>query len=307
MILIVGATGVLGREVARQLLAGGHQVRALVRNPEKARDLQEQGAEVVQGNLTDPASLARACQNVDAVFTAVHAVLGRGNNTSERVDDLGHRSVIDAAKRARVKHFVYTSIIKAGPDHPIDLYRTKYKIEEYLKASGLSYTILRPAAFMEQHVHEFLGKSILLTGKTFVLGRGNNPTNFVAGHDVARVAVLALTDPRAKNKTITVGGLENMTRNQVAELYGRVSGRIPKVRHVPPAMLQVMSKVLKPIHPGLSRFMRFCLVVDQSDETFDPTGFLQEYPITLTRLEEFVRQRAAEVEQSKGLQKQVTQ
>lgn len=294
MILIVGATGILGRETARQLLAAGHQVRALVRNPGKARDLQQQGAQVIQGDLTDPASLARACQNVDAVFTAVHSVLGRGKNRSEHVDDLGHRSVIDAAKRAGVKHFVYTSIIKAAPDHPVDLYRTKYKIEQYLKASGMSYTILRPAAFMEQHVHEFLGKSILQTGKTIILGRGNNPTNFVAGHDVARFVVMALTDPRAKNKTITVGGLENVTRNQVAELYGRVSGRTPKVRHVPLAVLQVMSVVLKPMHPGLSRFMRFCAVVDQSDETFDPTGLLQEYPTTLTRLEEFVRQRAAD-------------
>ena len=195
-ILIVGATGVLGKETTRQLLAAGHKVRAMTRDLQRGAVLSEMGAEVVQGDLIDAASLQKACQGVDAVLAAAHQLMGTGKYASEAVDDAGHRSLIDAAKAAGVKHFVYTSAQNASVNHPTDFYRTKAKVEAYLKASGLSYTILRPPPFMEWHVHNLLGASILTTGKTTIYGAGNNPINFVAGSDVARFAVLGLTDPR---------------------------------------------------------------------------------------------------------------
>ena len=84
MILIVGPTGILGRETARQLLGAGHHVRALVRTPAKAADLKEAGAEVVQGDLLDRQSLERACQGVESVLAAAHSMLGRGKYRSEQ-------------------------------------------------------------------------------------------------------------------------------------------------------------------------------------------------------------------------------
>ncbi len=294
MILIVGATGSLGRETARQLLASGHRVRALARTPVKAGGLEEAGAEVVQGDLIDRPSLERACQGVESVLAAAHSMLGRGKYRSDLVDDAGHRALIDAAKAAGVKHLVYISIIGAAPDHPVDFWRTKYKVEQYLKASALSYTILRPAASMEHHAHEFLGKSILQSGKVTIMGRGNNPTNFVAARDVARFAVLALTDPRARGKTIEIGGLDNITKNEVATMYSRLAGRPAKVRHLPPSVLRGMAAVFKLLHPGISRIMHVSAVMDTTDQTFDARRALGEYPMTLTRLEDFVRERVAE-------------
>ncbi len=86
MILIVGATGILGRETARLLLDAGHHVRALARSPMKAADLKEAGADVMQGDLLDRPSLERACEGVEAVLAAAHAILGRGKYSSEHVD-----------------------------------------------------------------------------------------------------------------------------------------------------------------------------------------------------------------------------
>jgi uncharacterized protein YbjT (DUF2867 family) len=294
MFLIVGAAGTLGRETTRQLLDAGYRVRALVRDVAKVADLEQRGAEVVQGDLVDPPSLARACQGVKAVLAAAHSMLGKGVYRLEQVDDLGHRALIDAAKAARVNHFVYTSVIRAAPDHPIDFWRTKYKIEQYLKASGLSYAILRPTASMDQQAHEYLGKSILQSGKATILGRGNNPTNFVAARDVARFAVMALTDKHARGKTIEIGGLENLTKNQIAELYGRLSGRASKLRHLPIGIVRVVAAVLKPIHPGVSRMMHVSDMMDTTNQTFDPSGTLREFPVTLTRLEDFVHERVTE-------------
>ena len=295
MILIAGASGVLGRGVATRLLAGGEQVRVMARTPAKVDDLKRAGAEVVQGDLVDAPSLALACTGADRVFVAAHAMLGKGDHDSHAVDDVGHRALIDAAGAAGVSRFVYVSILGAAPDHPVDFWRTKFGIEEYLKASGLSYTILRPSAFMETHAHTFCGKSILESGKTTLLGKGTKPRNFVAVRDVAAVAVLALTDPGLRGRTIEIGGPGDFTNDQVAALYGELAGVTPKVRHVPPPVARGMSVVLKPFQPGVSRIMYMNSLPDDAfSECFDPEPLLAEFPLQLTTLQEFVGERVAE-------------
>jgi uncharacterized protein YbjT (DUF2867 family) len=298
MILIVGANGVLGREVAKLLLSQGQQVRLLVRTPAKVDDLKRMGAEVMQGDLIDPSSLARACQGIDQVFASAHSLLGKGKYTSEAVDNVGHRALIDAARAAGVRHFVYPSTLGAAPDHPIDFWRTKFHIEEYLKASGLPYTILRPSAYMEWHAHIFNGKSILERGKTSLLGNGTKPRNFMAVRDVAGFAVAALTDPKLKNRTIEIGGPENFTNNQVSEMYGKLAGVTPKVSHMPPLIAKAMSVMLKPFQPGVSRIMYMSSLPDGAfSERFDPAALLAEFPTHLTTLEEFIQERVAETQQ----------
>ncbi len=295
MILIIGASGFLGREVAKLLLSKGEQVRLLVRTPAKVEGLKQAGAEVIQGDLIDPPSLARACQGVDRVLAAAHSILGKGRYTSEAVDDAGHRALIDAANAAGVAHFVYMSMLGVSPDHPFDFARTKYSIEEYLKSSGLSYTILRPSWYMEWHVHILNGKSILENGKTSLLGKGTKLRNFVAVRDVAQFAVRALIDPKLKNRTLDIGGPQNVTNNQVAELYGRIAGVTPKISHMPPFMAKAMSIMLKPVQPGISRIMYLSSLPDDAFcETFDPALLLSEFPIHLTTLEEFIDERVAE-------------
>ena len=295
MILVVGASGFLGREATKLLLGEGQQVRAMTRTPAKVEDLKKLGADVIQGDLIDPPSLKRACQGIDRVLAAAHSLLGKGKYKSEAVDDLGHRALIDAARAAGVAHFVYTSVQDARPDNPIDFFRTKGRIEEHLKASGLSYTILRPSAFMEWHAHIFNGKSILQKGKTSLIGTGNKPRNFIAVHDVAQFAIQALTDPKLKNRIIDIGGPQNLSNNQVAELYAKMAGVTPKVSHMPVGMAKVMSIAFRPFHPGLSRIMYMSsLPDDEFREKFDATALLTEFPRHLTTLEEFIRERVAE-------------
>jgi uncharacterized protein YbjT (DUF2867 family) len=293
MILIVGVTGVLGREATRQLLAAGYQVRGLTRNPGNAADLKALGAELVQGDLIDKASLERACQGVDAVLVAAHQLMGTGKYTSQAVDDDGHRALIDVAKAAGVKHFVYTSIQKSSPNHPVDFYRSKAKVEASLKASGLSYTIIRPPALMEWHVHNLLGVSVLTTGKATIYGSGNNPGNYMAARDAAHIAVIALTDPSVKNCVIEMGGPDNVTKNQIADMYMHFSGKNAKISHVPVGMMKVMAPIMRPFQPVISRLMTLSVWVDTTDQTFDATSMLQQFPMTLTHVEEFIREQIA--------------
>ena len=289
MILIVGSSGLLGREVARRLLSRGERLRLLVRSPGKVDDLKQAGAEVVAGDLTDADSLGRACDGVDRVFAAAHSILGTGRNKSEKVDDAGHRSLIDAAKARGVRQFVYTSALGASANHPVDFWRTKYRVENYLMASGLTYTILRPSAFMEWHAHTFNGKSILEQGKTKFIGEGSKLRNFVAVRDVAYFAVLALTKVELENRSLDIGGPNNASNYQVALLYGKLAGIAPTVSRLPAPIARGIGIVLKPFLPGVSRILHIGSLPDEAfDERFDPAPLLQEFPVKLTSLETFV-------------------
>ena len=121
MILIIGGTGALGQATAKRLLNKGESVRIMTRVPERAAALQQAGAEVVQGDLLDKASLARACQGATKVLAAAHAIAGRGREASKYVDLQGHIDLIDAAKSAGVEQFVYTSAYVFSPDYELSL------------------------------------------------------------------------------------------------------------------------------------------------------------------------------------------
>ena len=94
--------------------------------------------------MIDPASLQRACAGAEVVIAAAHSLLGRGRYNSPKVDDSGHRSLIDAAREAGARHFVYTSAQGAAPDHPVDFYRLKYGVEQCLRPLKVLGKVIRP-------------------------------------------------------------------------------------------------------------------------------------------------------------------
>ncbi len=285
MILIVGASGRLGSAVVRHLLTQGKSIRVMTRNPPGLGHLKQQGVEIVSGDLRDRASLARACQGVEQVLAAAHALDGKGDNNPQMVDDMGNRHLIDAAKAAGVKHFIFVSVQSASPASPLEFIRIKYRTEEYLRTSGLSFTILRPGAYMELWA-QLIGQPIREQGKTTIFGRGNNPINFVSVEDVARFVSVALDDPRAYNAVIEVAGPENLSMNQVAEIFERASGRQAKKRHIPLPMMRVMSVLIRPLNPAMSRLIRNGIFMDTANLRYDTANTAHTFDIQLNSLEE---------------------
>lgn len=300
MILIVGGTGALGSAVARLLLAQGKTVRVMTRVPAKTTALQALGADIVQGDLRDAASLRQACVGVDQVFASAHSIFGRGREASKYVDLQGHKALIDIAQATGIKRFVYTSAYTYGPPlAAVPFWQIKAEVERYLQASGLDYTILRPTAFMESHAYMLIGQPILETGKVTLFGRGENPRNFVAADDVAQFAVMALADGQLENQTVDIGGPENLTNMDVVRLYEKAAGRPSKVSHVPVAALNVMYRLVRPFHPGLSQVMQSSMLFDTTDSTFDMGQTLQQYPIALTKLADWMQADGAATAVSK--------
>ena len=144
-ILVTGATGTQGGAVARELIRRGYSVRGLTRNPrsERAQALKDIGVDMVKGDFDDAMSLAAAMRDVYGVFS-VTLFWDYGFDK-----EIAHgRQMIDAAKRAGVKHFVFTSVAEADTGTGIPHFDSKYEIEKLLTASGLDYSIVRPVEFM---------------------------------------------------------------------------------------------------------------------------------------------------------------
>jgi len=172
--LLVGATGLLGTDICRQLTTAGHQVRALIRrtaNAEKRAELERLGIELVEGDLKDAASLARACAGIHAVISTASSTLSRqAGDSIESVDQRGQLALVEAARQAGVEHFVFLSF-RENPGIQFPLTIAKRAVERALKASGMSYTILQASYFMEVWLTPALG-STPPTAKSGFTGMG---------------------------------------------------------------------------------------------------------------------------------------
>src|SRR5262245_34691374 len=150
LILVVGATGQLGAVVVRKLCARGLRVRAMVRRDSSAAHLNALAVEKVEGDLLDSDSLRAACDGVDYVIATANAAVPRKpTDWFQTVDGKGYRDLVDHCVRCGVRQFVYMSVISTPGDSRVPLFRTKRTIERYLETSGMTYTIIRAAAFMD--------------------------------------------------------------------------------------------------------------------------------------------------------------
>lgn len=292
-VLLVGGTGHLGPELIRLLAGNGREPRVLTRDPARARASLGDGLELIAGDVRDPASLAGP---LAGITTVVSAFSGFGDPTGPgtgTIDRDGNLALIRAARLAGVEHFVLLSVTQASPDHPMELMRSKYAAEQELKVSGLAWTIIRPALYMETWLG-VAGDPLVQTGRTRVFGRGDNPLNLISVRDVARFVALALVDPGLRGATLEIGGPENVSMNQLIATVERVAGRTGRVDHVPVPALRVMSVLLRPFRPGLAGMIGAAVVMDTRDMRFDASATARRFQsITPTTLEAAIRQRYA--------------
>lgn len=259
MNLVVGATGMLGSEICRQLVAAGKPARALVRStsdPGKVQALSELGVEVVEGDLRDRASLDAACAGATAVISTVSSMpfsYQPGENDIETVDLNGVKALIEAAVGAGVEHLVYTSFTM---DLDFPLCNAKRAVERHLKGSGLDYTVLRPSYFMEVWLSPAVGFDAA-NAKAQIYGTGEEPISWISFQDVAKFAVASLDNPLARNAILELGGPEALTPNQVVGIFESASGKPFEVQYVPADALAAQQQgATDPMQQSFSGLMR---------------------------------------------------
>jgi len=291
MILVAGATGVLGSEIVRRLLKRGEKVRAMVRassNPESVERLRKAGAETVVGDLKNPTSLRPACAGVDAVITGVTAITtAKEGDSFDATDGEGNKALMDAARKSGVRKFVLVSFnADYSPDCP--LARAKRSAEEHLKKSGLDYTILHPSLFFES----WLGPMLFAdpaAGTAKVYGSGRQKIRYVAVADVAELAVQSLTEPAATNATIPFGGPEEISQQDAVRMFEEAFGKKFAVTQVSEGALEAQWKAAE--NPFEKTFAALMLGVARGFDSGIKPPF-EKFPMKMTSPREYVRRLA---------------
>jgi len=283
MILVVGATGRLGGTIARRLLARGDGVRAFARPGSDAAALEAAGASLARGDLKDRGSLDPAVSGADTVITTANSARRGGDDTVDSVDDQGTRSLIDAARAAGVRHFIYLSVLGATADSPVPFLAAKGRSEAYLRESGMHWTALAPNMFMESWPAMVVGAPARAGKPVTLIGEGRRRHTFVAEGDVASFAVAAVGNPSAYEQVVPIGGPEALSWRDVVAVYERVLGRSIDVRFAAPGA---------PV-PGLPPAVQPLLAaMDTYESIFDTASSARAYGVTLTPLEAFARAAA---------------
>ena len=282
MNLVAGATGNVGGAVCELLRELGKPVRALVRetsNPERVQRLAELGADVVRGELRDPASLAQACAGVSTVVSGVTTITSLGTDSITAVDRDGQVALVDAARAAGVGHFIYVSYTRnIETDDPLT--QAKRAVEAHLRSAGLGYTILRPSYFMEMWLGAPLGWDFA-AGTARVLGDGEQRVNWISAQDVAAAIVACVDNPNAHGLTIELGGPDALTPLEVVQLAQAMTGREMSVEHVPADVLAQQCREAAgsdaSIFPSLMFAQTACDEIERAPEWLRPRTTVEDY------------------------------
>jgi uncharacterized protein YbjT (DUF2867 family) len=264
MLLVCGASGELGGRVARRLAGHDGGLRLLVRDAAPA-GLE---AEVVRGDLRDPASLERALRGVTTVVTTVTA-MGRalsGERLDLRaVDGHGSLALVTAAERAGVERFVYVSYAGLSDEaaRSFPLAAAKRAVERRLIASPMRHVIVRPDAFQELWLSAQAGFD-WQRGRVIVLGRGEAKARYVAIDDVAQAVAHWATAGDAP-PLVELGGPEAVTRHEAVAIFEAASGRALRTHHVPRPALRTAMRVLRRARPELASITGLALFADLED------------------------------------------
>jgi uncharacterized protein YbjT (DUF2867 family) len=290
MILVAGGTGTLGTRLVRRLSDRGQTVQVLTRDPTRAAHLPAT-VQILTGDLRHPATVAAAVRGCATVVSAAHGLVGPGKPSPEAIDRDANRALIQAAAAAGVQHLVLVSVQGAAPDHPMSLGRAKHAAEQALRASGLAWTIIRPAAYLETWI-AIIGAKLTDNGQALVFGPGRNPINFVSADDVAAVVDLAVHDPSLRGQVLEVAGPENLSFTQLAERLITASGKPGRTRHVPLLMLRVMSVLARPVSPVSARQAQAAVVMNTTDMTVNLATIRDRFPtIPATTLDKVLRRQ----------------
>jgi len=240
LLLVVGATGTLGRQVVRRALDEGYRVRCLVRSFKKAAFLKEWGAELVPGDLCDPQSLPPALIGVTAI---IDAATNRPTDSLsiKQVDWDGKVALIQAAKAADVERFIFFSILDAQKYPDVPLMEIKRCTELFLSEAGLNYTILRPCGFMQGLITQY-AIPILERQAVWVTGE-SSPIAYMDTQDVAKFAIRALSVPETERQSFPLVGSCAWSAEEIISLCERLSGQEARVTRMPLNLLRTMRHV----------------------------------------------------------------
>jgi uncharacterized protein YbjT (DUF2867 family) len=256
IVLVAGASGLLGRQVVRELKTRGVEVRALTRSAERGRSLEALGAQVLVADALKPETLKPVLDGVTTVFSCLGQSVGldmanRGPGY-HAVDYVGNHNLITAAKAAGVQRFGYVSVFRAEQFPQLAYMRAHADVAAELRSSGLGHAIICPTGFFSAF------DSILdmaRSGRASLIGDGAALSNPIHDADLAVVCADALLD--TNDSIVDVGGPEALSRRQIVEAAFAAVGKPVKIATLPTWAAGAMATLAMPFAPRIGELMAF--------------------------------------------------
>jgi uncharacterized protein YbjT (DUF2867 family) len=295
MILVTGGTGFVGGHVVHALRQAGKPVRCLVRNRRKAATLAALGCELVEGDVTDPASLRRAVEDVDVV---VHLVAIRQGKPQQfqRVMVGGTRDLLKLAKEGGAKRFVHMSALGTSEETKdlVPYFGAKWQQEQDVQRSGFPYVIFRPSFVFGRDggILPTFRRLAKLAPVTPIIGSGEQRIQPIWVDDVGAYFDKAIDLEAATNRTFELGGPEVVTWNEFWERLKRALGvRRPSV-HVPVGLMKVNALVTERLPGNIPLTRDLLKMLELGDNVVSNDEAVQTFQLPLVPLDEQLRRAA---------------
>jgi len=293
LILVAGGTGFVGAAIVRELRRRGQPIAVLTRDTSRAQErFPDLDLEFREGDVRDPDTLAEAVRGVEAVIGCVQFPNSPIENPSrghtfEEVDAKGTENLVEAAKAAGVRRYVYLSGAGAAPDTEFGPFRAKWRAETAVRDSGITYTILRPSWVYgpeDKALNRFLGMSRFLPFVPLIGNAGKQRLQPVFIDDIGRAVAEALIHPTADDQVFEIGGPEILTMKEIVRTALEAVGRRRLLLSAPKGVMKLAASVLRfapgrPLTPDAVEFITM-------DALADPTRAEHVLGIKMTPLRE---------------------
>ena len=294
-VLVTGGTGFVGPAVVRAVLGAGHDVRALARTRKSGANAAALGAEVVEGDLTDAASLRVAAQGVDAIVHLVAIRQGRPEQFQRVMVD-GTRDLLAAAKEVGVARFVLMSALGTteGTKDLVPYYGAKWEQERLVEESGLPYVTFRPSFVFgrEGGILPTFRRIAKVSPVTPITGSGQQRIQPIWIDDVAAYFAQSLEKPEATNRTFELGGPDVVDWNEFWQRLKRALGvRRPTV-HVPMAFMRANALVTERLPGDIPLTRDLLKMLEAGDNVVTNDHAVETFRLPLLPLDDQLRRAA---------------
>ncbi|MEO6313650.1 MAG: SDR family NAD(P)-dependent oxidoreductase [Chitinophagaceae bacterium] len=288
-ILVIGASGFIGGYLTNQLLSEGYTVRCLARNPDKLKELAKRGCEIISGDLTDPTSVQRAIEAMDAVYISIHTLAPQHKDTSKLgfmdIEMNGLQNVVAGCKLHNVRRLVYVTSLGISADATTAWTGGRWKTQQYLFNSGLDVTVIQPGMIVGiggQGFNMVLANAQKSTA--FVIGNGLNKFRCIAIDDLVYNLIGVLNKPEAYGQCYEVGSDDILTGDQLIDASADVTGHShPKKIHIPLGLLRFAAPLIARIAKSPKGAIKGALGSLGADMVGDPAAIrklLTRKPLT---------------------------
>jgi uncharacterized protein YbjT (DUF2867 family) len=241
-ILVIGGTGTLGRQIVKRAIDEGYQVKCLVRNLRRSAFLKDWGAEIVYGDITIPETIPAAFKGVQIVIDA-STLRPTDDYNAEKVDWKGKKALLEVAKLANIKRFIFFSFFSIEEKTTIPLLDLKLKFIKLLKDSRVPCTVFNCAGFFQGLINQYAIP--ILDKQTVWLFDKSAKTPFIDTQDAAKLVISTLKEKQEKNEQYYLVGSKAWAPEEIIDFCEKLSGEKAKISYIPTLLLGGIKNIFR--------------------------------------------------------------